>query len=355
MKIAFCADLHLTSQAKHPERLHALEAILKRMLAEGIRTLIIAGDLFDKDAQEYADFETLANQKAYADLELIIINGNHDSELKDGMLKCDSVRIYNHPTILQKADYGIDLLLVPYTLGKTLGEIIAAEKGGLRPKAWVLVSHGDWLGGAKNANPYEQGVYMPLTRRDMEMNAPAAAVLGHIHKADDAGGVVIPGSPCGLNITETGARSFVALNTATLKFERNPIETDVIYLDERMVLYPMPDEAVYVSAQIKDKKASWGIPEEAHGKIILRLKVEGYCANPKLVKDAILKGFKGYALYKEEEIDFSGLRHSDDLEKNTIAAVIQEAIGALELRSGDGEPEREQILLSALDVIYGNQ
>lgn len=50
MKIAFSADLHLTSQTTHPERTHALEAILECMLAEGIRTLINAGDLFVKKA-----------------------------------------------------------------------------------------------------------------------------------------------------------------------------------------------------------------------------------------------------------------------------------------------------------------
>ncbi|MDO9545529.1 MAG: metallophosphoesterase family protein [Pelolinea sp.] len=354
MKIAFSADLHLTSQATHPERFHALESILKRMLEEEISTLIIAGDLFDKEAQEYADFERLVNKKAFAGLEILIINGNHDAGLKSGSLKCDNVRIYDQPTLLKETDYGIDLLLVPYDPRKTLGEIISAEKGGLRPKAWVLVSHGDWLGGAREANPYEQGVYMPLTRGDMDINEPAAAVLGHIHKAYDSGSVVIPGSPCGLNITETGLRSFVVLNTNNRHFQRIPIETDVIYLDERMVLYPMPDEAAYLSTQIEAKKTSWGIPEGAHEKIILRLKVEGYCANPQLVKEAVSQGFKGYQFHKDEGIDFYGLKSSDDVEKNTIAVVIQDAIGALELRSGDGEPEREQILLSALDVIYGN-
>ena len=38
MKIAFSADLHLTSQTTHPERFHALEEILKGMLAEDIQT-----------------------------------------------------------------------------------------------------------------------------------------------------------------------------------------------------------------------------------------------------------------------------------------------------------------------------
>jgi DNA repair protein SbcD/Mre11 len=354
VKIAFSADLHLTSQAIHPERYHVLETILKCMSAEGIRTLMIAGDLFDADAQAHTDFEQLVNKKVYKEIVIHIIRGNHDLGLKDGMLKCDRVRVYDQPTLLKEAEFGMDLLLVPYDPLKTLGEIISAAQSALRPKAWVLVSHGDWLGGSRSADPYEQGVYMPLTRKDMAASQPALAMLGHIHKAYDSPDVVIPGSPCGLNITETGRRSFVVLDTDTHKVERIPLETDVIFLDERLVLYPMPDEAAYVGAQVSELIGGWDIPKKAHATIVLRLKVEGYCTNPKLVKDTVEEGFKKFRTYKEGGIDFSGLRFSNDLEKNTIAASMRDVITSLYLKSGDAEPEREQILLSALDVIYGD-
>jgi DNA repair protein SbcD/Mre11 len=353
VKIAFSADLHLTSQATHPERFHALEAILKHISAEGIQTLMIAGDLFDADTQAYSDFETLVNKEAYEDISFHIIRGNHDFGLKDGMLKCDRVQVYDEPTLLKEANFGMDLLMVPYDEHKTLGEIISAEQSALRPKAWALVSHGDWLGGSRSANPYEQGVYMPLTRKDMAASQPALAVLGHIHKAYDSADVVIPGSPCGLNITETGRRSFVVLDTDTHKIERIPLETDLIFLDERLVLYPMPDEAAHVGAQILELIDGWDIPKKDLEAIILRLKVEGYCSNPKLVKEIVEEGFKQYRTYKDEGIEFSGLQFSNDLEKNSIAASMREVITALDLKSGEVEPDREQILLSALDVIYG--
>jgi DNA repair protein SbcD/Mre11 len=355
VKIAFSADLHLTSQAEHPERYLALEAILRRMSVEGIPTLIIAGDLFDSDAQAYTDFEKLINKKVYSDLSIHIIKGNHDSELKHGMLKCDAVTIHDDPSILKEAEFGVDLLLVPYDDKKTLGEVISAEKSALRPKAWVLVSHGDWLDGSRDADPYEPGVYMPLTRKDMASSEPALAVLGHIHKAVDARDVVIPGSPCGLNITETGVRSFVVLDTDTHKLERIPLETDVIFLDERLVLYSMPDEVEYVSAQVKEVIESWGIPKKLQQKIILRLRVEGYCSNPQQVKETVLEGLKAFETYKDEGVDFYGLQFSGDLEKNAIAASMRDVIGALHIKDGSAEPEREQILLSALDVIYGGK
>ena len=47
MKIAVTADLHLKSREECPERWNALENIINQMLAEDIKILIIAGDLFN--------------------------------------------------------------------------------------------------------------------------------------------------------------------------------------------------------------------------------------------------------------------------------------------------------------------
>ena len=75
MTVALTADVHLRTKIDHPERYNALENILEQIEAEGIKILIIAGDLFDKDFRNYADFEKLC--KKHPDVQLEIIPGNH--------------------------------------------------------------------------------------------------------------------------------------------------------------------------------------------------------------------------------------------------------------------------------------
>ena len=86
MKIAITADIHLTSVKDNPERFHALESILNRLVEDRIPVLIIAGDLFDATAQEYHDFEKIIGKKKYQGLKIISIRGNHDHTSKTRFL-----------------------------------------------------------------------------------------------------------------------------------------------------------------------------------------------------------------------------------------------------------------------------
>ena len=71
MKIAITADVHLRTEGEHPERYAALENILEQTRDIDIKHLIIAGDLFDTEFQNYSEFETLCTK--YDDLDLFII------------------------------------------------------------------------------------------------------------------------------------------------------------------------------------------------------------------------------------------------------------------------------------------
>ena len=83
MQVAVTADLHLTQRKKHPERFHALEDILDQCIAGGIRHLIIAGDLFDAESQNYSEFGDLVKKAEYKGIRLLIIPGNHDSGFQE--------------------------------------------------------------------------------------------------------------------------------------------------------------------------------------------------------------------------------------------------------------------------------
>jgi metallophosphoesterase superfamily enzyme len=67
--IAVTADVHLGIRDDHPERYSALENIFKQIEAENIKTLLIAGDLFDKDFRNYSEFEKLCRKYPEVQLE----------------------------------------------------------------------------------------------------------------------------------------------------------------------------------------------------------------------------------------------------------------------------------------------
>src|SRR5690606_34423523 len=107
-------------------------------------------------------------------------------------------------------------------------------------KSWILVSHGTWTENLK-LEISEPGVYMPLTRRDLERHNPTWVFLGHIHKASsDKSGrrVFYPGSPCSVDISETGLRYFLIFDSETHSIAKQSVETERIYFSETILILP---------------------------------------------------------------------------------------------------------------------
>lgn len=350
MKVAITADLHLTNRDAHPERYQALEDILAQMKAEGIGHLIIAGDLFDASLQNYADFETLC--KKTSEVEFLIIPGNHDADIHERKIVADNVHIYNEAEIVELIPDGFPFLMIPYKRGKTMGESIESFADRLEARKWVLVGHGDYSAGLQKPNPYEPGIYMPLTSIDLERYQPRRVFLGHIHEPHERGRVHYPGSPCGLDITEVGLRRFLLYDTDSDEIEVRNVATDVIYFDERFLVLPVEDEEAYVVKQIEARIASWGVPEGWEDRVRVRVSVEGYSADKRALKRAIERAFSKYSFYEAQDADLSRVSVSEDLDRMFIAERVLQRLNSLEWNYGGDEPEREEIMRAALKVIY---
>ena len=200
MKIAVTADAHLRAGAGHPERYNALGNVFDQTVEAGIENLIIAGDLFDKDFQDYSEFEKLCRN--HTSLQLHIIPGNHDPSISGKSITGDNIHIYTDPSVLEIDS--VTFLFIPYEEKAKMGEKIAQLEHEIDGKQWVLVGHGDFYGGVKEPNPLEPGTYMPLSRKDVGRFKPRTVFLGHIHKPHSpANDVHYVGSPCGLGISET--------------------------------------------------------------------------------------------------------------------------------------------------------
>lgn len=355
MRIALTADVHLTTRSEHPGRFEALEDVLKGAKEEGAQVVVIAGDLFDAARRGYADFEAMCRDQRFANLRILVIPGNHDPDLSQGAIAAKNVEVITEPQLLSLQGQGPEVLLIPYEPQKTMGEQISPFKDRLTEKRWVLIGHGDWTEGVRAPNPYEPGVYMPLTRRDIEAYQPGKVLLGHVHLPLDREPVYYPGSPHPMDITETGPRRFLLLDTDTFEVIPRRVKANVIYFDERLVVMPVEDEGRYLQDQIERRIERWGLDAGDRAKVRVRVRVAGYSSDRKALAEILEQSYSTYRYYEDNPPDISGVSISSDPDRKYIAERARSWIGGLEWPGGPEEPSRDDILLAALQVIYGGK
>ena len=346
MKLAITADIHLRSSDETPGRYLALADVFRQAVAAKATTVLICGDLFDADFHNYADFEKLAS--IYPKLNLWILPGNHDSTLSTKSLAGKNIRIFEKPEVIGD---GLKFLLIPYIPGKTMGEVIAAHTAGLEARAWVLCAHGDWLEGRRSPNLYEPGIYMPLTRSDLDRYQPAQVFLGHIHARRDKP-IHYPGSPCGLDISETGRRRFLLFDTEKNLVESRTVETEVTFQSCTLTILPVEDEADYLHDLAAGFKQRWDADQPDPKKTVIRVKVQGVTQDRSSLLKYLQKEFKDYQFYNDEDFDTSELNTTVDPNRIHIAESVREKIEALPEPASPDEPSREQVLMQSLRLIF---
>ncbi len=349
MKIAITADVHLETTEESPERWNALSDILDKMLSENIDTLIIAGDLFNAESQNYSQFDKFCKNKKYTDnhIKFYIIPGNHDPSIKQQYFTSSNVKVFDKPEITTLGGESA-FFFIPYLPAKFMGEIIAEYNQNL-PKIWILIGHGDYTAGLSNLNPYEPGIYMPITRNDIQYYNPARIILGHIHRKINLGKVYYPGSPCGLDINETGKRSFLVLNTGTLGITDRLIDTDYLFFNETLISLPTAGEFEYMEKSIQKMINKWSINKNEIPKARIRLKIRGYTSDKKKLYEIIKKALKDFTFYNYEEPDLTEALVFDDPERIAIVENLKDEIEKLEW---DNQiTSKEDILEKALHII----
>jgi len=154
--------------------------------------------------------------------------------------------VISEPKFLEIVLDEIAILAIPYRADKTMGECIEPLREQLQTRRWILVGHGDYTSGLRIKNPYEQGVYMPLTSQDVDRYQPLHCFLGHIHIPSDLDRVRYPGSPCGMNINETGLRYFLVYDSKLDEIELVMVDTQVVYFNEGLLMLPVEDEKISI-------------------------------------------------------------------------------------------------------------
>jgi len=353
MKIAITADCHLRSDASGSERLTAFEKILGRMLELEISTLIIAGDLFDKDANNYSKFEDVIGRKKFSGIEIFTVRGNHDINIHPSQFRASNFHVIDKPRWIGKDTYGVNILFIPYLPHSKMAVEIEKMEEPRVENRWVLISHGSFLQGNRDVDPYEKGIYMPLLGADIQQYKPSKVFIGHIHKPFDSNKVVIPGSPCGLDITESGKRSFIVFDTTTLEYEREIIDSEIIFINDELSMIPSDHEEEFIKKEMQELFARWQIDTADRKKIVLRLAVCGYSSNVRNAKKWFDSALEGVKMYKNHPIDFTELKISNDKDRDFIIKQFEDLLEKEVKNQNVNSEFVNAIKRSALELVYG--
>ncbi|PKO11973.1 MAG: hypothetical protein CVU39_26635 [Chloroflexi bacterium HGW-Chloroflexi-10] len=350
MQIAFTADTHLASDQKHPERENALREILKVIADQNIQILIIAGDCFDRDFTNILPLEVIVKETKSDDLMIYLLPGNHDESIKQSFFSLSNIRVIETTSIEIIA--GKKFLFVPYKNGRSMGEEIGRFENELKGESWILVGHGDLSSYSAAGTQYEPGMYMPLSKRDLNLFKPSLCLMGHIHKPIQEKNIYYPGSPCGLDITECGRRRIAILDIDNMQLKSQTIETEVIFLNESILITPSDDEIQQVGKEI-DHLFEPYYPAEI-SKIKLRLNLFGYSFNRStLVKNLEVFLKEKYGLKNCEIFSDEVQPANEDFVRQQISEKTINFINELDF--GDGGEKKNQVMKEALKLIFGGR
>ena len=103
--------------------------------------------------------------------------------------------------------------------------------------------------------------------------------MGHIHKPTElenpiAGMVTYPGSPQGLDISETGKRRFIIYDTKADEISERKVNCTHYFLDETIFVFPSFKEKDFLEMEFKNRIEKSAISKEnLSNKTFIRLKV----------------------------------------------------------------------------------
>lgn len=325
---------------------------MEQLEEEGIDTLVIAGDLFDQQTNNPSSFDQLC--QAYPAIRIYVIPGNHDPQLHEGLFTADNLSILTEPQLIGLGDGNLPCFFLPYQPESTMGNALArfeADHESLRHHVqWLLVGHGDYLGMKKPVQPYEPGIYMPLTGHDLERFQPSRVILGHIHQRQDEGIVHYPGSPCGLDITETGKRYFTLLDTEDLTLYPRQVQNPTLYMNETLVILPLPDEEAYIAEQVQAMLDQWQLNEAELAKVYLRLVVKGYTHDKSRLADLLTKHLPAIHWY-DGAPDLSQVHVNPDPVKADLVEKIKERIEVEASKLASLNVDQQSVLAKAMERV----
>ena len=364
MRVAVTADVHLSNE--HPERAEHFEKLLGALSDEGVRELIVAGDLFDQGSSSIPTFDRLAER--HGTLRFHVIRGNHDARLRAEQIAAGNVRVYDEPTALRIGN--APFVFLPYGGGGagnaiSMGE--ALEASGvvetLPAGRYVLVSHGDYGAVDAERSGGERG-YFPLTQADIARYRPAVVLLGHIH-TPSPGSITVryPGSPYPLNVGETGPRRVLMLDTDTLRVSGRRLGHTPVYEQVTILMLPGPQDGDGVDAERNesadrlraylDELIGAEDPARLSKRLHLRVTVGGYARAREGIAETITGVCREYGVEEDRVMIRNDVAIGTGDERVAIAAEVRRQVEEISRR--EPEVDATRLLRRSLAYIFAEE
>jgi DNA repair exonuclease SbcCD nuclease subunit len=211
------SDVHL--RPDRPERRRALEKVFAEAAKRAADGVIVAGDLFDRNADVVAERAAVRKMvQGIAPRPVIFVPGNHDPDAY-----ASSADFGANAVVLAKAPYararacGLEIVGVPYQHGRTVAECLTGLA--TDPRHTVVVAHATLVDGVAQAfaGEGEDGAFMPVFAPDVSRRC-AYAALGHVHAGRSLAQrqgerlVAYAGSPVTTSRRELGPRGVLVVD-----------------------------------------------------------------------------------------------------------------------------------------------
>jgi len=223
-KILHCADVHLDSPMRglsmagdapvdelRGATREAMENMVDLAIGEDVAAVVIAGDLYDSDRDDFNTAIFLHKQYARlvdSGIPVVVVHGNHDaaSEITRRLRPPDGVHVlsHDHPETVSFDDAGLSFHGQSYATRAVVANLSAGYPDPIPGLANIGVLH-TALDGRPGHDPYA-----PCTAAGLAARGYAYWALGHVHQREviDADGVriVFPGNLQGRYAREIGPK-----------------------------------------------------------------------------------------------------------------------------------------------------
>jgi len=230
-KFIHTADIHLDSPLHRLEAYEgaprheirqasrrAMENLIDLALAESVDFVLIAGDLFDGDWQDYHTglyFVAQMHRLKTAAIPVFMVSGNHDaaSQISRRLPYPDNVHRFDHraPQTRRLEELKVALHGQSFAQPAVMGNLARGYPEPLPGYFNIGLLHTS-LNGREGHAPYA-----PCTLADLDARGYDYWALGHVHAFEmvaQAPPVVFPGCIQGRHIRETGAKGAVVVSVA---------------------------------------------------------------------------------------------------------------------------------------------
>ncbi|MBF0471014.1 MAG: DNA repair exonuclease [Gammaproteobacteria bacterium] len=292
MKFIHAADLHLDSPLRGLDRYdgapaemirsasrRAFENLIRLAIDEKVSFILIAGDLFDGDWQDYNTGLYLVRclgQLLEAQIEIFIISGNHDaqSHMSRSLPYPENVRQFSTDT--PESYHLPELNLYIHGQGFAKREV-TEDLSQHYPDAVANAFNIGLLHTSLDGKPGHEP-YAPCTLEGLCSKGYDYWALGHIHRQEvvrQSPWVVYPGNLQGRHIRETGGKGCTLVTVdAGEVVEVKPIALDVMRWSHEMLL--LEDSHHYEQIPLLAQEVMIQAQQGAEGReIALRLEIAG--------------------------------------------------------------------------------